>query len=176
MATVSIKRLKPFAETQAHAFYGKVTGTLYGVDQLGRAIVDSRDAAYLVPEGWVYEVAEEATSGNAVLDFGVFPGSPTASVTVVAADAADPTAILTGFVTAVATVDHSAVEHVADPPRVTAVADGLGNVIIYGFPSGRDLYVPAATPFGNKANSQAPVDQQQMQPYGKWSVGYAFQQ
>lgn len=174
MPTIQLQRFRPFQETQSKAVTGPVTGTLYIVDPLGRVSVDTADSPYFIADG--YSLAAPigaATSGIATLDFGPFPGSPSASVTIPAVDAADPNAVLDAWIVQVATVDHSADEHAVDPPMVSAVADGNGNIIITGGPSGRDLFVPPGTPYG-AASSQQPIGQIQLMPVGKWSVGWAF--
>jgi hypothetical protein len=174
MATAMLQRLDPFQETQSKSLTGAVTGNVYIVDQLGRVTVDTRDALALTLQGWLYILSGSTpTSGVATLDFGAFPGSPMATVTVPSIDSADPNAEIDAWVIPVATTDHSADEHIADPPRVIA-AIVSGNIVISGFPSGRDLPVPPGTPFGNTAGSQMPIASQQCMPYGKWSVAWAF--
>lgn len=181
MATVTLQRIRSNTEGGGHSQLasGPVTGKQYLIDQLGRVTVDVLDAPFFVVKGWSYYQlggggGTAATSGIATLDFGAFPGSPSATTTVVAVDASDPNAILDAWIAQVATVDHSADEHAADPPLVSAVADGAGNIIITGQPSGRDLFVPPGTPPGNLAGSQAPIGQTQLMPVGKWSVAWAF--
>lgn len=175
MATVTVQRPHSLETTSARRIVGRVTSSAYTVNALGQATVDTQDAAHLYTAGWTpaFEGSGLPSSGVAVIDFGAFPGSPFASTTVVAIDASDPNAILDAWVTQVATVDHSADEHAADPPLVSAVADGAGNIIIIGQPSGRDLFVPPGTPPAG-ASSQAPIGQTQLTPVGKWSVAWAF--
>lgn len=180
MATVTLQRIRPFQHGQTGAFGGAVTGNMYVIDALGRVTVDVLDAAYMIPHGWDYLVPGSgggtvATSGVATLDFGAFPGSAQASLVVANIDIADPNAELDAWIIPVATVDHTADEHTADPPRITAQLTPPGtSFTINGFPSGRDLPVPPGTPFGNTANSQLPIGQQQLMPSGKWSVAWAF--
>lgn len=179
MTTVTLQKLRPFQEGQSSSFSGAVTANSYVIDALGRVTVDVLDAAFLIPHGWSYLVPGSgggtiATSGVGTIDFGAFPGAPSATATVVAANAADPNAVLDVWIAQVATVDHSADEHAADPPLVSAVSDGAGNIIITGQPSGRDLFVPPGTPPGNLSGSQAPIGQTQLMPVGKWSVAWAF--
>ena len=177
MPTIALQHPYDTLPRGSRAISGFVTGNQYSVDGLGRVIVDTQDAPRMLAAGWLYAdlaaLPNESTSGVATLDFGSFPGSSTASVTVTASELFDPTAVLQVNVTPTATADHTADEHTADPPRVSAVVSG-STIVITGFPSGRDLPVPPGTPFGNTANSQMPVAQQQLMPVGKWSVAWAF--
>ena len=173
MSTVQLQRVTPF-DGQARAITGKVTGTLYTVNGLGQVTVDTRDEPYLTALGWIaIGGTGEPTSGVATINFGAFPGSPFATTTMEASPSTTSQNV-NAWVMPIATADHSADEHVADPPRVSAYADGNGNVIIEGFPSGRDKPVPAGTAFGQTTTSQMPIATQQPMPYGAWSVGWAF--
>lgn len=181
MATVTLQRLKGYAGAAGFSEFagGPVTGNSYVIDALGRVTVDVLDAPFFIVKGWCYYEygaggSTSPTSGVAVIDFGAFSGSPSASTTIVAGDANDPNAVLDAWIVQVATVDHSADEHNADPPLVGIVADGNGNIIITGQPSGRDLFVQPGVAPGNIAGSQAPVGQTQLMPVGKWSVAWAF--
>lgn len=179
MATVLLQHLSGFYKDQQRTIYGPVTGNLYNVDQLGRVLVDTLDAPYFIARGVQYAVygaggGTTATSGIATLDFGSFPGSVSATVTVAATDPFDPNAEIDAWVIPVATADHTADEHIADPPRVQAAISG-STIVISGFASGRDLPVPNQTPFGNPAlSSQMLIGSRQLTPYGKWSVAWAF--
>lgn len=180
MATVTIQRIdvvEPLG--QQSSYFGPITKNLYLADSLGRMTVDTRDAPYFIASfGFSYWQpgsggGTSPTSGVTTLQFGAFPGAPQASVTVSAIDAADPNAEIDAWIIPIATTDHSADEHVYDPPRLGCAIVGT-SIVITGFPSGRDLYVPASTPFGNTANSQMPVGNTQCMPYGAWSVAWAF--
>lgn len=180
MATVTLQRIKGFAGSAgfAEAAAGPVTGNQYVIDALGRVTVDVLDAPFYIVKGWSYYTlgaggGTAPTSGVATLNFGAFPGAPQATVTITAVDASDPNAEIDAWIIPIATADHSADEHVYDPPRVGAAIVG-STIVITGLPSGRDLYVPAGTPFGNPANSQQPVGNTQCMPYGAWSVAWAF--
>ena len=179
MATVTLQRIKGFAGSAgfAEAASGAVTGNQYVIDALGRVTVDTRDAPFYIVKGWCYWQpgsggGTSPTSGVATLNFGAFPGTPQASVTVSAIDAADPNAEIDAWVIPVATTDHSADEHTYDPPRVSAAISG-STIIVTGFPSGRDMSVPPGTPFG-ASPSQQPIGEIQCMPYGQWSVAWAF--
>ena len=179
MATVTLQRMRHGGITQARSLFGSATGALYVSDFVGRVTVDVSDAGSLLAEGYVTYVpgaggGTTPTSGVAVLDFGSFPGSPSATATVVAGAAADPNAVIDAWVTPQATADHSADEHAGDPPMVVAAVVSGGNIVISGYPSGRDLAVPPGTPFGRATTSQMPIGRQQVMPYGKWSIAWAF--
>jgi hypothetical protein len=114
------------------------------------------------------------TSGVATINFGPFPGSSSAVLMLPGwSDMGIPAQPINAWAIPFGTADHTADEHVADPPRFSAAVDGLGNIVISGFPSGRDLPVPPGTPFGN-SSSQMPIGNQQPMPYGAWSVGWAY--
>lgn len=180
MATVTLQKLRFFQQAQSSAFAGAVTGNMYVIDALGRVTVDVLDAAYLIPHGWDYLVPGAgggtiATSGVATLDFGAFPGQPMASLVVNSPDIADPNAELDAWIIPVATADHTVDEHIADGPAIIAAYTTPGtSFTITGSQNAKTLPVPPGTPFGNTANSQMPVGQQQLNPYGKWSVAWAF--
>jgi hypothetical protein len=177
MATVALQRIEGLKGEPQRRINGAVTGKGYTQDQLGRAIVDVLDAPQLIAKGWLYanlaDIPSNPLAGVATVDFGAFPGSPMAQLTVLAGDIFDPSAVLQASVTPIATADHTADEHTADPPLVSAVVSG-SNIIITAMPSGRDLQVPPGTPFGNKSGSQQPIAQTQLMPVGKWSVAWAF--
>jgi hypothetical protein len=179
MATVALQKIRSEpASGQQHSFYGKVTGTLYIVDPLGRVVVSTLDSPELIAKGWVDATldteASLTTSGVTTVNFGAFPGAPNAQTTIAVTDQIDPSGVPIAWITPVATADHSADEHAADPPMVSAQIVG-STLVINALASGRDWPTPAGTPFGNTANSQAPIGLQQPQPYGAWSVGWAFQ-
>jgi hypothetical protein len=176
MSTISLQRLKEEGSSHARTMTGASTGVLYNSDALGRVTVDISDAPELLAKGWViFDLGSGLipSSGIATLDFGAFPGSSFASVSVVGGNAFSSNAHVDAWVAPVATVDHSVDEHQVDPPLVSAIVSG-SNIVINGYPSGRDLAVPPGTPFGNTANSQLPIGNQQLMPYGKWSVGWAL--
>jgi hypothetical protein len=176
MATLSLQRLKEEGSSHARTMTGFSTGKLYNSDSLGRVTVDILDAPEFLAKGWVvYDLGAGLipSSGVAILDFGPFPGSSTATVSVIGGNAFNSSNVVDAWITPIATADHSADEHQIDPPLVSAVISG-SNIIITGYPSGRDLAVPPGTPFGNTANSQMPIASQQLMPYGKWSVGWAL--
>ena len=175
MATITLTHPRRLSGNEARRIVGAVTGNAYFVNSVGNATVDVLDSPPLQANGWIPAFGGSGlpTSGVATIDFGAFPGNVTAQVTVAAVDASDPNTEIDAWIIPVATADHTADEHIADPPRVIAAISG-GNIVISGFASGRDLPVPPRTPFGNAAGSQMPIAQQQLTPSGKWSVALAF--
>ena len=178
MTTVALQKIKVLPDIgMQHSFYGAVTNKLYLVDPLGRVVVDTRDAAYLLPKGWAYarldDMPSSPTAGVATINFGAFPGAASAQTTIAASDIDDPNAVIDAWIVPIATADHTADEHSADPPLVSAQVSG-GNLVINAFPSGRDKPIPSGTAFGQTATSQMPVGEQQPTPYGAWSVAWAF--
>lgn len=179
MATITLIQPLKLSQQGSRRITGQATGNAYVVLPNGVVTVDTRDAPQLQAHGWVDAYpgsggGSAPTSGVATIDFGAFPGTPTATATVVAADAGDPNAVLDAWIVAIATADHTADEHAVDPPLVSAQADGLGNIIITGEPSGRDLFVPPGVGPGQAGLSQMPLGQIQLMPVGKYSVGWAF--
>ena len=177
MATVLLQHPIVPGETYARRINGNVTGNSYNINSIGQVVVDTRDAPQFLTKGYIDILGGGGsggpTSGVAILNFGAFPGSPQASVTVSATDPSDTAAEIDAWVIPVATVDHSADEHTYDPPRVSGAVVG-STIVITGFPSGRDEFVPAGTPFGQSSTSQMPIGEIQCMPYGQWSVAWAF--
>jgi hypothetical protein len=77
--------------------------------------------------------ARMVRSGLAEIDFGAFPGSDTASLAITGQDDIEATASVTVSIVYDPTDDHSADEHLVDPPRVVAgtIVAGTG-FTIYG--------------------------------------------
>jgi hypothetical protein len=98
--------------------------------------------------------------GSAILvDFGAFPGSSYASTTIPdAVPQGDSNALVQAYVVPIATVDHSADEHVVDGPILSVAEDGAGNLIISAIPNGQVFQTDG------------------MMPWGKWSVAWNFLQ
>lgn len=69
--------------------------------------------------------------GNAVLDFGAFPGSNVAIVDVAAAGVV-ATSEIEAWIRPEATADHTDMDHVAAPMRVIGTYLSDGNIRIYG--------------------------------------------
>lgn len=179
MSSIALQHPLDTLPRGARTITGIVTGARYSVDGLGRVVVDTTDAPRLLATGWLYADLTSRpgnpTSGTALLDFGAFPGSPQASLVVASPNILNPLAQIDAWVLPAATADHTSDEHLIDPPRVAAINTTPGtSFTLYAFPSGRDLPVPPGTPFGNPANSQMPVAQQQLMPVGKWNVAWAF--
>jgi hypothetical protein len=172
MATILLQHPPVPGETYARRINGNVTGNGYNVNSIGQVLVDVRDEPQFLTKGYIPVGSPLGNNGIAQINFGAFPGSPQASTTVSGVDVNDPNSVVSVWVIPIATTDHSADEHIADPPRVNGYADGNGNIIINAYPSGRDLFVPARTPFGQSSTSQQPVGQIQCMPYGQWSVAW----
>lgn len=73
-------------------------------------------------------------TGTATLNFGAFPGALDASVAVTGQAAIVAGSLVEAWVRPEATVEHTADEHIVDPPRVVAgsIVAGTG-FTIYGF-------------------------------------------
>lgn len=74
-----------------------------------------------------------ATTGTAELDFGAFPGAADTSVDVTGQSGIVAGSLVEAWIRPVATTDHSADEHIVDPPEVVAgnIVAGTG-FTIYG--------------------------------------------
>ena len=72
-----------------------------------------------------------ATQGTAEVNFGAFPGSAYATAVVTGQAAIVSGSLVETWIRPVATTDHSADEHLVDPPRVVAgdIASGTGFTI-----------------------------------------------
>jgi hypothetical protein len=177
MATVALQHIIK-EQSVVRSFTGAMTGNLYITDQLGRAVVDVLDAPRLLAGGTFAPAnlsdSGTAGSGTAVLDFGAFPGKPVAETTVTASNPFNSTAVLQVAVAPIATTDHSADEHSVDPPLVSGIILSGTQVLLRAMASGRDKPVPPGAPFGQANTSQMPVPRRQCNPYGKWSVSWAF--
>lgn len=75
-----------------------------------------------------------ATQGTATLDFGAFPGNIYASVAVTGQAGIVAGSLVEAWIRPVATADHTADDHIVDPPRIVA-ADIVGatGFTIHGF-------------------------------------------
>lgn len=121
-------------------------------------------------------------SGRIEIDFGPYPGQSDASVTVTGATVASisATSDVEAYITAVPTTDHSADEHLVDPPRVIARRDTIvagTSFRIDGIARGQ--VAEPVTPEG--PNGHGPADAQGFdrggkmpRTCGKWTVGYAW--
>jgi hypothetical protein len=110
-----------------------------------------------------------SSQGTATINFGAAPGGYEASVAVASA-AIGATNLVEAWVYPTATADHSADEHLIDPPRVMAgsVVAGVG-FTIYGYSEPR--YVANPTRPTGKG-----VDRTQDAPkyYGQYSVAWVW--
>ncbi len=116
---------------------------------------NTRDFSYEDGESWKQAGdkinASMVRSGLTEIDFGAFPGTDTTTLAVTGQDNIAATASVEAFIVPDATDDHTADEHLVDPPRVMAgnVTAGSG-FTIYGAITGNAL------------------------AYGKWSVGWRW--
>lgn len=78
------------------------------------------------------DAAAASGGGVAVLNFGAFPGTPNASTVIAGQGGILATSAVSAWVVAQPTPDHSADEHWADPPIVTAGNISGGSFTIYG--------------------------------------------
>jgi hypothetical protein len=102
-----------------------------------------------------------ASQGTTTIDFGAFPGKTDATIVVTGQTGILVSSLVEAWIFPVATADHSADEHLIDPPRVIAgnIVAGTG-FTIYGFMNTRtDI---------NNINSGQPM------VYGLWTVAWVW--
>lgn len=116
------------------------------------------------------------SQGTATVNFGAFPGVSDTSVAVTAQSGITASSLVEAWLLPAATADHSADEHIVDPPVITAgnIVAGTGFTI---YATARDgIPVPDAIGAngapGNASTQEhgrkAPV------PYGQWSVAWVW--
>lgn len=96
-----------------------------------------------------------ATTGQAVVDFGAFPGVTDISLPITGQAGILSGSFVEAWVTPVATVEHSADEHLVDPPRVAA-----GNIVAG---TGFTIYALASDMFPDAPRT-----------YGRWTVNWVW--
>lgn len=104
-----------------------------------------------------------ATVGEAVVDFGAFPGKTDATVTVTGQAGILSTSTVQAWIVPKATTDHSADEHVIDAPEVLAGAISAGVGFTIYAAEKRVNYPP---------QQLRPINQPRT--YGKWSVAWSW--
>lgn len=87
---------------------------------------------FSIPPQPAAAAAGTSFGGTAIVDFGAFPGATDATVAVVDARVGASTVIVV-TIDAVASADHSADEHLADPPRVQPGDKAVGSFNVYAF-------------------------------------------
>lgn len=107
-------------------------------------------------------------TGTTTIDFGAFPGAYSATVAVTGQASITGSSLVEAWIVPTATSDHSADEHLIDPPRVMAgnVVAGTG-FTIYGFP--RDDWQ-----INRLAGSEPITGRTAPKPYGQWTVAWAW--
>lgn len=102
-----------------------------------------------------------ASQGTTTIDFGAFPGKSDASVAVTGQAGIVAGSLVEAWIRPVATADHSADEHLANPPRVLAgnIVAGTG-FTIYGF----------AEPKSDSASQFSDCPR----VYGLWTVAWVW--
>jgi|SRR5215475_905586 len=115
--------------------------------------------------------------GSTTLTFGAFPGSSNTSVAVTGQTSILTSSLVEAWIFPLLTSDHSADEHIVDPPMITAgnIVAGTGFTI---YAVARDgIPVPDATLHGisgdlviqfQEHGRSAPM------PYGVWSVAWVW--
>lgn len=107
-------------------------------------------------------------TGTTTIDFGAFPGTADASVAVTGQGAIGSSSLVEAWIFPAATADHTADEHLVDPPRVVA-----GSVVaatgftIFGFC--RDEPSPQYVGPGRQEQVNNPN-----RVWGKWNVAWVW--
>ncbi len=105
--------------------------------------------------------------GTVTLNFGAFPGSNEANVTVTGQTGITAGSLVDAWLLPATTADHSSDEHLVDPIRVT-----VGNIVagsgftIYGYPA--DIQT-----FGQKTLAGSKPDQQ-ADVYGAYNIAWVW--
>jgi len=112
-------------------------------------------------------------SGTTTIDFGAFPGSADASVAVTGQAAIVAGSLVEAWIRPVATADHSADEHLADPPRVVAceIVAGTG-FTIRGFMA--DPATATPDPWPDRRQYLTEREPRTPRPYGQWTVAWVW--
>lgn len=105
-----------------------------------------------------------AGQGTTTINFGTFPGSPDAQVTITGQTGITGTSLVEAWVFPTATADHSVDEHWADPPEVMA-----GNIVAG---TGFTIYGVAKTREGS--GIQRERSNNNSNPYGLWTVAWVW--
>lgn len=108
-----------------------------------------------------------ASQGTATLDFGAYPGSAMASLVVAGQGSILAGSLVEVWVFPAATADHTADEHLVDPPEVIA-----GSVVAS---TGFTIYGSAFNPWGQTwvLGQSAPQGAVAM-CYGTWNIAWAW--
>lgn len=108
--------------------------------------------------------------GTVTVDFGAFPGNADTTVVVTGQAAITGSSLVEAWIYPVDTVDHSADEHIVDPPRV--IAGGVVNA------TGFTIYAFAqAFAAGDGAANElikGPVPGDTPRVYGLWTVAWVW--
>ena len=106
-----------------------------------------------------------ATTGTTIVDFGAFPGAAVTSVDVTGQTTIAADSFVEAWVVPTLTTDHTADEHLVDPPRVIAgdIVAGVG-FTIWAFDREEQTGGPSEAKYGLKR----PL------PWGKWSVAWVW--
>lgn len=109
-----------------------------------------------------------AGSGTTTIDFGAFPGTTDATVTVTGQTGISAGSLVEAWVYPTATADHTVDEHWVDPPDVKAgnVVAGTG-FTIYGVVRNRSDRGPVGDSLRVR-NTDTPMT------YGLWTVGWVW--
>ena len=113
--------------------------------------------------------------GIAQVDFGAFPGASDALIAVTGQTLIKATSVLNARIALVDTADHSADEHFANPPRVSAgnILPGIGFTI---FAINDDKWNEYPDPVNGGLGEGRPVANiGNTLTYGKWSVAWSWQ-
>jgi hypothetical protein len=97
--------------------------------------------------------------GTGVVDFGAFPGNTDTTLVITGQSGILVTSIVNAWIQSTATTDHSADEHVVDPPNVKA-----GNIVAG---TGFTVYAVDANKLSDPKGKAPRV-------YGKWTVGWMW--
>jgi hypothetical protein len=116
-------------------------------------------------------------SGKTTINFGAYPGKCEASVDVTGQATIGAGAIVSAWIVADATADHSIEDHIIDAPIITAgaIVAGVGFTIFASAPLAN---APTSNPLQNKggrsAQSRPGANPNGLRSFGQWTVAWRW--
>lgn len=107
--------------------------------------------------------------GSVTLDFGAFPGQPMASIAVTGQTGIGTGSLVEVWIAPLDTSDHTAEEHIVDPPQVSAGPPVAGaGFTIYG------LTTPNLVPLQDRPAIGQVGNVGSLMIWGKWNVAWVW--
>lgn len=112
--------------------------------------------------------------GSTTINFGAWPGALDATAVITGQTSITGTSLVEAWLMPVATSDHSADEHIYDPPMIMAgnVVAGTG-FTIYGI-ARQPPFIASDGVNGGKGPLREYPSQNEVRPYGEWTVAWVW--